>query len=315
MHFFTMCVNRWNISKWLLPALASSTFVLMAAQVQAAGERPQPNQAEIQRMAALYKSIDWQEGPCDARLGTVARIKVPKGYHFTGSAGAAKWAELTHNVPDPNLLGVFEPIDDELGWTMVFSYEDSGHVPDDEKGSLDADAILKSIRDGTAEANNYRRSKGWDPVEVVGWKSPPAYDDETHDLVWALRNRTTGGEGIDYNTRILGRTGVMSAELLVGNEEFDAAVPVAKKLLGDFSYLSGSKYSEWRTGDKVAQYGLTGLITGGLVVGAAKMGLLSKLGVLIAKFAKAIIIGVIALGAGIAKFFKSIFGGGSGARS
>ncbi len=91
--------------------------------------------------------------------------------------------------------------------------------------------------------------------------------------------------------------------------------PWRRSSSADYQFTAGSKYSEWRTGDKVAQYGLTGLITGGLVVGAAKMGLLSKLGVLIAKFAKAIIIGVIALGAGIAKFFKSIFGGGSRARS
>ncbi len=30
--------------------------------------------------------------------------------------------------------------------------------------------ILESIREGTAEANDYRRSKGWAPVEVVGWQ-------------------------------------------------------------------------------------------------------------------------------------------------
>ncbi len=226
-----------------------------------------------------------------------------------------KWAELSHNVPNPNRLGVLEPSAGDEAWTIVFSYEDSGHVPDDEKDKLDADAILQSIREGTNEANNYRRSKGWEPVEIIGWKSPPAYEDETHHLVWALRNRSSGGEGINYNTRILGRTGVMSANLLVSNEDFDSAVPRVKNLLGGYSYLSGSKYAEWRSGDKVAQYGLTGLITGGLVVGAAKLGILSKLGVLIAKFAKLIILGVIALGAGIAKFFRNIFGGGSKARS
>ena len=88
-------------------------------------------------------------------------------------------------------------------------------------------------------------------------------------------------------------------------------MPESKKLLEGFAYLPGSKYAEWRTGDKVAQYGLTGLITGGLVVAAAKSGLLAKLGMLIAKFLKPIIIGVVALGAGIAKFFRSIFGGRS----
>ena len=314
MHCLKMCLNRWNISKWLLSLLAASMFVAMAAQVQAAGDRSQPSKTEMDRMRALYKSIQWQEGPCDARLGTIAEIKVPQGYRFTGIDGAGKWAELTHNVPNPNRLGVLMPIGGAT-WTIIFSYEDSGHVPDDEKGSLDAAAILQSIRDSTDEANNYRRGKGWEPVEVVGWKSPPAYDEATHHLLWALRTRAPGGEGINYNTRILGRTGFMSANLVVGSDEFERAMPLANNLLGGYSYLAGSKYAEWRSGDKVAQYGLTGLITGGLVVAAAKTGLLAKLGVVIAKFAKPIILGVLALGAGIAKFFRNIFGGGSKARS
>jgi len=102
----------------------------------------------------------------------------------------------------------------------------------------------------------------------------------------------------------------MSANLIVAPDKLDSAVAPSKRLLADYQFSSGSKYAEWRPGDKVAQYGLTGLITGGMVVAAAKTGLLAKLGVLIAKFAKVIIVGVLALGAGIAKFFRSIFGGG-----
>ncbi len=60
----------------------------------------------------------------------------------------------------------------------------------------------------------------------------------------------------------------------------------------------------------MAAYGLTGLITGGAVVAAAKMGLLAKLGVVIPKSFKIVIVAIAALGAAIAKFFRSIFGGG-----
>ena len=184
----------------------------MAVPVQAAGEHPEPSKADIQRIQ-LYQSIQWQQGPCDARLGTIAQIKVPKGCRFTAAAGAAKWIEATHNVPDPSVLGILEPIDGESQWTVVFSYEDSGHVPDDEKANLDADAILKSLREGADEANNYRRNKGWEAVELIGWKTPPAYDEETHNLVWALRNRIAGAAVKRSTTirSILGRTGVMSA--------------------------------------------------------------------------------------------------------
>ena len=151
-------------------------------------------------------------------------------------------------------------------------------------------------------------------MQLAGWEVEPAYDPATHYLLWGLRLSSEGQETINYNTRMLGRTGVMSANLVVDPENFQAALPQSKKLLADYQFTSGSRYSEWRSGDKVAQYGLTGLITGGLVVAAAKTGLLAKLGVILAKSAKLIIIGIVALGAAIAKFFRKIaafFGGGS----
>jgi uncharacterized membrane-anchored protein len=35
------------------------------------------------------------------------------------------------------------------------------YVKDDDKSSLDADAMMKSIRQGTEEANAERKSRGW----------------------------------------------------------------------------------------------------------------------------------------------------------
>ena len=265
--------------------------------------------AKRQQAMALAKSIVWQEGPGTGRLGTIAEIKIPAGYRFTDQAGAAKWAELNENIPSSSELGVLVP-KNHPKWFIIFSYEDSGHVPDDEKGKLDAAALLSSLREGNEAANAERSRRNWAPMELAGWQTEPTYDPATHYLIWGLRVRSEGGESINYNTRMLGRTGVMSANLVVDPEDLQSALAPAKNLLADYQFNSGSKYSEWRSGDKLAQYGLTGLITGGLVVAAAKTGLLAKFGVLLAKFAKVIIIGIAALGAAVAKFFRAIFGGG-----
>jgi uncharacterized membrane-anchored protein len=162
--------------------------------------------------------------------------------------------------------------------------------------------------------NEERKRRGWPAMELAGWQAEPAYDPVTHHLVWALRIRSEGEETINYNTRMLGRTGVMSANLVVDPEKLQSAIGPSKQLLADFQFADGNKYSQFMSGDKVAQYGLTGLITGGLVVAAAKSGLLAKLGIILAKFAKVIIVGILAIGATIAKFFRAIFGG-SKARS
>jgi uncharacterized membrane-anchored protein len=44
-------------------------------------------------------------------------------------------------------------------WFVIYTYDASGFVRDDEKGALDADAILASIRRGTEAANEGRRAR------------------------------------------------------------------------------------------------------------------------------------------------------------
>jgi uncharacterized membrane-anchored protein len=307
MRFIVLFRSHFHAFRFL--TLGFALVAMMTGVIRAADSKDAASDAKKQKAIALFRSIEWQEGPGTGQLGTIAEIKIPGGYRFTGQDGAKKWAELNENIPSNADMGVLMP-KDHSGWFIVFMYEDSGHIADDEKGKLDAAAILASLREGNDAANEERRRRGWAPMELVGWQAQPAYEEATHHLIWALRVRSEGQESINYNTRILGRTGVMSANLVVAPDHLASAIAPSQRLLADYQYTAGSKYAEWRSGDKVAQYGLTGLITGGLVVAAAKSGLLAKLGVLIAKFAKPIIIGILALGAGIAKFFRNIFGGG-----
>ena len=250
------------------------------------------------RQKRLFQSISWQTGPGTAKLGDVAEVAIPAGYRFTDQQGAAAFAELTHNVPNPNEVGLLIPTKNAK-WYLSFVYRDVGHVSDDEKAALDADAILTSLREGNDRGNEYRRGKGWPELSIVGWISPPAYDQQTHHLVWAIRARSEAHDSANYDIRVLGRTGVMSVQLVTDPKEMNAVLPTVNGLIAAVQFNPGNKYAEWRPGDKVAQYGLTGLITGGIVVGAAKTGLLAKFGLLIAKFAKAIVVGVIALLGGI----------------
>ena len=123
-----------------------------------------------QKAIALFQSIEWQEGPGTGKLGTIAEIKIPEGYRFTGQDGARKWAELNENIPSNADMGVLMPKANG-GWFIVFTYEDSGHIADDEKGELDAAAILESLRQGNDAANEERRQRGWAPLDLVGWQA------------------------------------------------------------------------------------------------------------------------------------------------
>jgi uncharacterized membrane-anchored protein len=93
----------------------------------------------------------------------------------------------------------------------------------------------------------------------------------------------------------------MRVNLVTSSEEIDAALPVFNEMLGTFEFTSGNKYSEFIRGDKVAEYGLAGLIVGGAGVALVKSGLLQKFGKLIA-------VGVVALLGMVKKLFASLTG-------
>ena len=93
----------------------------------------------------------------------------------------------------------------------------------------------------------------------------------------------------------------MRANLVAGPDEVDGAVETFNEMLGGFEFTSGNRYSEFVRGDKIAEYGLAGLIVGGTGVALVKSGLLQK-------FAKLIIVGVVALLGVIKKLFSSLTG-------
>ena len=148
-------------------------------------------------------------------------------------------------------------------------------------------------------------ARGWEEMHITDWIIPPGYEADTNRLAWGVGLSRAGGTGSNYDVRLLGRTGVMSATLSCKPEAMTSLVTTLKTLLAGFEYNAGNKYGEWRAGDKVAAYGLTGLITGAAAVAAAKSGLLAKIGVALAKMGKAIIIGIAVIGAGV---WKLLFG-------
>ena len=91
----------------------------------------------------------------------------------------------------------------------VFAFNETGYIKDDEK--IDAAEILASVREGTKAANVELKSRGWDTQTVVGWRAEPKYDPQIKSLAWAItyRHDKTGEDFLNYNTRLLGRKGVI----------------------------------------------------------------------------------------------------------
>jgi uncharacterized membrane-anchored protein len=249
--------------------------------------------AEFQKK---LESIDWKTDY--AHMDGIASVRVPKGYVAATGKDVAKLMEMTENPETGREVGFIAP--ESLEWFAVFEFDKIGYVKDDDRDALDSEKLLTSMREGTEQANEERRRRGWAPIHVVGWEIPPRYNAETQNLEWALRLESEGVPVVNHNTRLLGRRGVMEATLVCDPEQLPTVLPAFRHLLTGYVYGSGQKYAEFRQGDKVAAVGLAALITGGAAVAATKTGFLAKF---VKGFGKIIVAAVAGLAALVAKLF------------
>jgi len=217
-----------------------------------------------------FEGVSWQKGPSVGNLGTAAQVKVPEGYLFAGASDTRSIMEANHNPVTGREMGFVAPAGED--WFAVFEFEDVGYVKDDDKDSLDANALLDSIRAGTEAGNKERIKRGWPTMTIMGWETAPRYNDITHNLEWAIRAQSEGAPVVNHNTRVLGRAGVMEVTLVTDPTTLAATLPKFKTMLEGMEFKQGHRYAEFRAGDKTAAYGLTGLIVGGGTAALVKTG-------------------------------------------
>ncbi len=299
--------RAWTLCVVLFSSLA------FAADKPAPGAAPATPPAEQKPKSFVEEleraGVKVQMGPTKVQLGKSAELKLPEKYAFIGPDSMDKFYQLTQNMRNGKEVGVvLAP-----GYMLFFDFADVGYVKDEDKDKLDGNKLMKSMTENEEGANEERKKRGWDQMKLKGWATSPHYDAKTNNLKWAI-NLTSSQDGfkevfINESIRLLGRGGVMNVTLVTDTAGFKAAeVDTEKLLASNFNYVAGQKYSEFKSGDKVAAYGLSALVLGGAGVMAAKLGFFAKLGVLFGKFWKAIVFGLVAIGAVIKKFWDKIVG-------
>jgi uncharacterized membrane-anchored protein len=239
------------------------------------------------------------------KIGAVAEATLSSGYVYLADADARFVTEkLWGNLPDPSVIGLILPTKDgepDGEWGVVVAYNDDGHVDDEDAGELNYDEILEAMKADMPAANAERARLGLETLQLLGWASPPHYDAATHRIHWAKRLQVQGVPvaTINYDIRVLGRTGYLELVAVGGEPELPRMEAGMKELLTQVQFIDGQRYAQYDSGmDKAAAYGVGALVAGKV---AAKIGFLAKLGGLLFAFKKVIIVVVIALGAGLAK--------------
>ena len=273
-----------------IPALAAA-FVLCASLAARPAAAQEPPPAET---ADPVAELPWELGPTTGAIAERANIELPEGFVFLGAPGTRDFNELMENPPSG--VDEFVVAPDDLRWTAYFWFDPVGYVEDDE--ALDPDAILQSIREGTEVGNEERTARGWDTMSILGWSFEPQYDRQLNALEWAVLAKMdqSGHQLVNYNTRLLGRRGVMHVILVADPETLDASIAEFKGLMPGYAFAAGERYAEFQAGDHVAEYGLAALITGGAAAVAAKKGWLAAAGLFLLKMWKLIVAGIVGVG-------------------
>lgn len=190
--------------------------------------------------ASFNEQLKWIEGGRKVDLGKMATVELDSSLLFLDAANTAKVSKMNHEKPTGKEMGSIFPKDENQNWEVVFEYDELGHIKDDEKEDIDADAILDSYKEGTEESNKEKL--------------------------------------INYNVRLLTRQGYISAILVSDPAHLDADKKfLNEKILPKLTVKSGERYEEFNAStDKISEYGLTGLILGGAGLAVAKkVGLLA----------------------------------------
>ncbi len=265
-------MSRESFVPCALAALFAAPSLL--AQEEPASQEPASESAPT--VAELLADYHPQSGV--ARIGSVATVALADGWVWLGDADARRFLSELGNQPGPQIRGIALPPDfAEANVFAVYSYSDEGHVSDDE--APDYDELLRQMQDNAQEESAQRKKAGLPTVEMLGWAEAPHYDRAQHKLYWAERLRFEGepGETLNYNVRVLGRSGILVVNGVGAIEQLPLVAQHSKELLRVTEFVEGQRYDDFDPGiDKVAAYGIGGLIAGKLALKAGLFKVLLK---------------------------------------
>lgn len=262
------------------------------------------DEARAKIIDSIEASMRYETGTIKLKNG-VAQLNVPQGFKFLDAEQSQYvLSDLWGNPPNTKVLGMIFPENGgalaDANYAFVITYEEDGHIDDKDAAKLDYDDLLKQMQSGESEANKERTKLGYPSIHLVGWAAKPFYDQANKRLHWAkeISFEDNGDNTLNYNVRILGRKGVLVLNAVAGMNELGLVQQDINKVLQIPSFTEGNKYTDFDSNiDKVAAYGIGGLIAGKVL---AKAGFLA----VVLKFGKFIIIGIAALGGILFKFFK-----------
>lgn len=286
--------------------------LLVALSSFASSDSSQVDTSAFQKqLETTQAKLQWKTGKITLPGGK-AEINLPTGYRYLAPSDAQIVLEELWGNPDgKNTLGmIFGPGQEPLtkgGWGAILSYDDDGHIDDEDAAKTDFNELLEDMKKSSEENNEERVKQGYEKVQLLGWAEAPHYDAAAHKIYWAKNLKFEGNEGntLNYFVRVLGREGVLEINAVSDMEALAQVKEGMNALNAAATFTAGNRYADFnKDTDKMSELGLAALVTGGAAV-AVKTGFFKGLLLMLLAAKKFVVIALLGLVAGIKAWWGS----------
>lgn len=279
-------------------AVGTAAGLVLMLTAPAFAETPQEHARQAK---AEFDKMHWTKGA--QKLGeSHGTFVVPRGGTMVVGSEATRADELINGSKDPSIEGFAELAHRSL----YVSYVGEGHVAADDWKDVNADELLKNIKDGTEQGNEERAKLGLGALHVDGWVQKPTFDASRKSVRWVMRSHDeTGRPVINAVALQLGRNGYERFTLVSNGSDPRGDAAILGSAVGNYKFDPGFRFSDYVQGDKLAGYGVAALV--GTAAGAtiAKTVGFGAVLLLIKKF----FIVIVALAIGAFRFVQQRFFG------
>lgn len=261
------------------------------------------NEAIQRYIDSIANSFTFQKGEIQLGEG-IATLMVPENHKYLDPEQSKKvLSDLWGNPPSPTLGMLFPENANvlETPYAIDLTYSEEGYIEDGDAEDLDYEELLSTMQEDTNAENPGRKAMGYEPIQLVGWASPPFYDASSKKLHWAkeLKFGESEEHTLNYEVRVLGRKGFINMNVISDIQQLPVVKTSIPMVVSSVNFNDGYRYADFNPDlDRVAAYGIGGLIAGKVL---AKTGLIA----ILLKFWKLIAVGALGL---FGAFRKKIFG-------
>lgn len=249
-------------------------------------------------------------GEATIELADQGSLTLPKGFVFVPKKEANELMKSWGHLGSESLVGIITSEGDFEGVILLY-YHDVGYIKDNDANHLDENSLLEQLQDSAKEYNKRNKKLGLREAEIVGFAQKPFYDASKHQLIYSVIERGIYPEKdpliqAGYFINTLGKEGHFSSSLSSPYDSLEKNKIYLEKILSSLKFKEGKRYEDFLAGtDRVAEYGLAGLITG---VVAKKLGLLALAWVFLLKIWKFAAVGLLVFWSRIKNLFNKMIG-------